>query len=156
LRTAHAGCAIKMQPNTLHLMLYKHEIRSRCAPCDTLSLSTFTITLESRSRSLLGRCWRQLREICAHVNMAHSRVEHVFVLGRFFTSQPSAAVREACSNVHPDKEVPSNDITPTGNNVSGHSKCLFVASDHRATEQMKLWLYRLQSAHQPQQRHTAN
>jgi hypothetical protein len=55
--------------------------------------------------------------------MVYSRAERVFILEHYFALKPSAAVREAFTNVYPDKEAP-NKTTPTGNKVSGHRKCL--------------------------------
>jgi len=39
----------------------------------------FPITLESRSQLLLGRCSRQLRKICAVVNIVYSGAERMFI-----------------------------------------------------------------------------
>jgi hypothetical protein len=39
--------------------------------------------------------------------MVYSRAERVFILEHYFASKSFAAVREAFSNAHPDKEVPN-------------------------------------------------
>jgi hypothetical protein len=39
--------------------------------------------------------------------MVYSRAERVFILEHYFASKSFAAVREAFSNVYPDKEVPN-------------------------------------------------
>jgi hypothetical protein len=71
------------------------------------SLPTSPVTLESGSPWLLGRCLRQLRKSCAGANMVYSLAERVFILEHYFVSKSSAAVREAFSNMYPDKEVPN-------------------------------------------------
>jgi hypothetical protein len=38
--------------------------------------------------------------------MVYSRAERVFILEHYFASKSFAAVREACNNANPDKEVP--------------------------------------------------
>jgi hypothetical protein len=83
------------------------------------------------------------------VKTVYSRAERVFILEHYFSSKSLAGVREECSNVYPNKEV------PIGNKISGHSKCLSVTSAHRETKQMKLRPYRFQAVHQLQQRDTA-
>jgi hypothetical protein len=39
--------------------------------------------------------------------MMYSRAERVFILEHYFASKSFAAVREAFSSAHPDKELPS-------------------------------------------------
>jgi hypothetical protein len=39
--------------------------------------------------------------------MVHSPTERVFILEHYFASKSFAAVREAFSNVYPDREVPN-------------------------------------------------
>jgi hypothetical protein len=64
--------------------------------------SQSTLTLESRSRQLLGHCSRQLRTGCAGANMLYSRAERVFILlEHYVASKESAAGREAFSMVYP-------------------------------------------------------
>jgi hypothetical protein len=46
-----------------------------------------------------------------------------FILEHYFASKSFAAVREAFSNAYHDTEEP-NKITPTGNKILGHRKCL--------------------------------
>jgi hypothetical protein len=60
------------------------------------------VTLESRSRFLLGRCSRQLHNICTDGNMVHSRAERVFVLKHYFASKSFAAAGEVFCNAHPN------------------------------------------------------
>jgi hypothetical protein len=43
--------------------------------------------------------------------MMYSRAERVFILEHYFTSKSFAAVREAFSNVYPDKKVPNKTVT---------------------------------------------
>jgi hypothetical protein len=93
------GVPFKTQPKSNHVPRYKNEIRSTCTP----------VTLESRSPYLLGRCSRQLRKSYAGANMVHSRAL-LLILEHYFASKSFAAVREALSRAHPDKEVP-NKIT---------------------------------------------
>jgi hypothetical protein len=66
--------------------------------------------------------------------------EHGFILEHYFASKSFAAVREAFSNAYPDKEVPNKTtiqrLVTKSNKISGHNKCLFVTSAHRATKQL--------------------
>jgi hypothetical protein len=56
------------------------------------------VTLESRWPRLLGLC---------DAKISYSRAERVFILEHYLPSKSFAAVREAFSNVYPDKEVPN-------------------------------------------------
>jgi hypothetical protein len=79
--------------------------------------------------------------------MVYLLAERVFILEHYFASKSFSAVREGCSNY---KEVQNKSI-PTGNKISGHSKCLPVTSAHRATKQLKLLPYRFQAVRHLQQ-----
>jgi hypothetical protein len=96
--------------------LYHKQVHPRVIDSPNL-----TVTLESRSPLLLGRCSRQLRKSCAGANMMYSRAERVFILEHYFASKSFAAVREAFRNAYSDKEVPNKTNTPTGNKISGHT-----------------------------------
>jgi hypothetical protein len=56
--------------------------------------------------------------------MVYSRAERVYIFEHYLASKSFAALREAFSNVYPDKEVPNKDNTPTGNKISGNGKCV--------------------------------
>jgi hypothetical protein len=103
------GIPFKTQPNNNHVLRYKNEIISRSIP-GQYSLLTSPVALESRSPWLLGRFSRQLRKSCAGANMVYSQAELVFILEHYFALKSFAAVREAFSNVYPDKEVPKKTI----------------------------------------------
>jgi hypothetical protein len=93
-----------------------------------------------------------MQKNCAGANMVYSR-ECVFILEHYFASKSFAAVREAFSNVYPDKEVPNK--TTVHREVTTFRKILSVTNAHRATKQLKLRPYRFQAARQLQQRDTA-
>jgi hypothetical protein len=50
----------------------------------------------------------------------------MLIFDHYFTSKSFPAVREVYTNVYPDKDVPNKAtiVHTTGNNISGHSKCL--------------------------------
>jgi hypothetical protein len=87
--------------------------------------------------------------------MVYSRKERVLILEHYLASKSFAAVREALTNVYPDKKVLNETSTLTGNRISGHRKYLSVTSAHRTTKQLKLRPYRFQAVHHLQLRDTA-
>jgi hypothetical protein len=89
-------------------MYFDSKIKSEAGPppCSRLS----PVTLQSRSRWLLGRCSRQSLKSYAGANMVYSRAECVFILEHSFASKLTATVREAFNNEYPDKEVPNKTI----------------------------------------------
>jgi hypothetical protein len=113
------------------------------------------VTFESIAPCLIGRCSRQLRKNCVGVNMVYSRTESVFIPKHYFTSKSLAALREAFSNVYPEKNVP-NERTTQGlvTKFWSHRMC-FATSAYWETKQPKLRPYRIQAVHQLQQRGTA-
>jgi cobalamin biosynthesis Co2+ chelatase CbiK len=73
----------------------------------------------------------------------------------FSKSLSFAAVREALSNVCPDKEVPNKTTVHRLVTKFRNTGNVCVTSVHRATKQLKLRPYRFQVVHQLQQRDTA-
>jgi hypothetical protein len=71
--------------------------------------------------------------------MVYFRAGSVFILEQNFTSKSSSAVREAFSNVYPDKVVPNKTtIHWMITKFRDAGKCLSLTSAHRATKQLKL------------------
>jgi hypothetical protein len=64
-----------------------------------------TPNLPSNTRVKVTLVARPLRKSSASANMVYSRAERVFILQHHFASKSFAAVREAFSCTHPDKEV---------------------------------------------------
>jgi hypothetical protein len=107
MQTTHTVQVVpfKTQPNNNHVTQNKNEIR--WGSTTVYSLPASSVTLESTSHWLPGRCSHQLRKSCAGASMVCSRAERVFVLEHNFASKSFAAVCETFSNAYPDKEVPN-------------------------------------------------
>jgi hypothetical protein len=132
----------KTQSKISSVLRHKNKFRSTFTSMKW-TLQTSPVTLEWRLSLLLGRCSHQWENRC--------RCEHdVFTSRTSVYSRTSlriricAAVPEAFSNAHPDKEVQNKGNKHTGNKMSGPRKYL---SRDKAPG---IWWYRFQAVHQLQ------